>query len=35
MQYDRLDADIIWDVAAKHLLELRPVIASIKAKQPI
>jgi uncharacterized protein with HEPN domain len=32
-EYDRLDADIIWDVAAKHLLELRPVIVEIKAKQ--
>lgn len=34
-EYDRLDADIIWDVAAKHLLELRPVIIAIKAKQPL
>jgi uncharacterized protein with HEPN domain len=33
-EYDRLDADIIWEVAAKYLLELRPVIVAIKAKQP-
>jgi uncharacterized protein with HEPN domain len=34
-EYDRLDADIIWDVASKHLLDLRPVIAAIKARHDL
>jgi uncharacterized protein with HEPN domain len=33
-EYDRLDADIIWDVATHHLSGLRTVIEAIKAKQP-
>jgi uncharacterized protein with HEPN domain len=31
-EYDRLDADIIWDIASRHILELRPFIEKIKAK---
>jgi uncharacterized protein with HEPN domain len=33
-EYDRLDTDIIWDVASHHLGGLRTVIDDIKTKRP-
>jgi uncharacterized protein with HEPN domain len=31
-EYQRIDPDIIWEIAQKHLNELRPVIEAILAE---
>ena len=31
-EYDRLDIEVVWDIATKHARELRPAILSIKKR---